>query len=216
MFAPSPRRLTPAAARALIAVAAAQPPAVAAGERRVSAAATNPPLTVGVFGDLPAGEIAAVVEEVGLDGVQLHDPAGPGAGEVRAALSARHLSPLVVKAVPVGPKATSRGAIAELIAAASEEADIVLLDTRSAERFGGTGAVFPWALAREAGKGIPLLVAGGIGPDNAKAALGESGAWGVDVSSGVERSPGMKDAALMSRLLAQVCAADQRQEGLDK
>ena len=73
-----------------------------------------------------------------------------------------------------------------------------------AARFGGTGEVFPWRFARAVGDDTPLLVAGGIDPSNAREALAESVAWGVDVSSGVESSPGVKDARLMEELVASV------------
>jgi len=86
----------------------------------------------------------------------------------------------------------------------------VLLDTHVDGRFGGSGYAFPWELAgeaaRELGPGPAFLVAGGIGPGNARKALARSGAWGVDVSSGVESSPGVKDHGLMERLVAQVGA----------
>ncbi len=60
----------------------------------------------------------------------------------------------------------------------------------------------------EVGEDLQLLVAGGITPDNVRAALDESGAWGVDVSSGVETSPGIKDHLLLRELFRQM-----RQEG---
>jgi phosphoribosylanthranilate isomerase len=77
-----------------------------------------------------------------------------------------------------------------------------LFDTRSAGRFGGTGTPFPWHLAREAAGDIPFLVAGGIGPSNAAEAVAASGAIGVDVSSGLESSPGVKDPDLLRALFA--------------
>ena len=68
----------------------------------------------------------------------------------------------------------------------------------------GTGAAFPWELARESAQGAPLLIAGGIGPGNVRVALERSSARGVDLSSGVETSPGVKDALLMEKIFAQV------------
>jgi phosphoribosylanthranilate isomerase len=224
VFAPSPRRLTPAAARGLIsaaverlrgAAAACKTPADGGPGTDTSAArGVKPgapggpmpgvPLTVGVFGDAPADEIAGVVEEVGLDGVQLHGREGPAGNAVRAALAGREHPPLVIKAVPVAPGETDASGLKEAVARAREEADLVLLDTGAAGWFGGTGSAFPWLLAREAAKGCPLLVAGGIGPQNVGAALAQSGAWGVDVSSGVERSPGVKDPQLMLQLFSRV------------
>jgi phosphoribosylanthranilate isomerase len=213
VFAPSPRRLTPAAARGLIRAVREAPE----GRR--------PPLAIGVFGDEPAEEIALIVREAGLDGVQLHGLAGPRAEEVRAAVGRRDGPLLIVKALPVAPDATRLDDLAATVAAAGEEADVVLLDTKTTGRFGGSGTAFPWRLAREVAGVVPLLVAGGIGPGNARAALGESEAWGVDVSSGVELAPGVKDAGLLARLFAEMDAAtclapagrhaatDERQEG---
>ena len=258
VFAPSPRRLTPAEARGLIDLAAAARPSAEAPRGSAKAAA---PLTVGVFGDVAAAEVARVVEQVGLDAVQLHGQTGPAAAEVREALSgwvcplalggasggARVVegapgvsgpirsaggSPapappamplLIIRAVPMAPEGADPGAVRRAIAAAGAEVDLVLLDTGTMGRFGGTGTTFPWRSAREAGGCGPFLVAGGIGPQNVQAALEESAAWGVDVSSGVESSPGSKDARLTGRLLARVAAMrnatfgvtslDERQEG---
>ncbi|MBN1320485.1 MAG: phosphoribosylanthranilate isomerase [Thermoleophilia bacterium] len=218
VFAPSPRRVTPAAARELAEglVAAAQGTPGGAGgaacagpaSRRPSeaCAGTALPLTVGVFGDVPAGEIARVVDEVGLDAVQLHSARGPGGDAVRAALKDCGRPVTIIQAVPVDPRETDAAALRRAIAAARRQVDVVLLDTQVGARFGGTGKAIPWSLAREAGEG-QVLIAGGIGPYNVEAALHESLAWGVDVSSGVERSPGVKDPELLRQLFARAGAA---------
>ena len=204
VLAPSPRRLTPAAVRGLMGRAGvARPPGT---KRAHSAVRPGIPLAVGVFGDETAEQIARVVVEVGLDGVQLHGLSGPGGASVRAALVGWERPLLIIQAVPVAPEGIDSSALRSQMAAVREEADLVLLDTGVAGRFGGTGTAFPWGLAREAGEGVPFLVAGGIGPENARAALSESGAWGVDVSSGIEVWPGIKDARLMERLIDQVGA----------
>mgnify|MGYP000900736368 FL=1 len=219
VFAPSPRRLTPAAARGLVeglAAATQGSPGiagVAASGAPVSgepgaAAGPAPPLIAGVFGDVPAGEIARVVAEVGLGAVQLHSADGPGGDAVRAALAKNGRPVTIIQAVPVDPRETDAAALRHAVAMARRQADIVLLDTQVGDRFGGTGRALPWSLAGEAGVG-EVLVAGGIGPENVEAALRESKAWGIDVSSGVERSPGVKDARLLRQLFARAAAARQ-------
>jgi phosphoribosylanthranilate isomerase len=239
VFAPSPRRLEPGAARGLLEAAGLGRAAPAAargaadggasprGGARGPGAAAGAPLTVGVFTDADAGEVARVAGEVGLDAVQLHGLAGPSIADVAAALGGRERTVLIIRALPVEPGEGDPVGLSQAIARAHVDADIVLLDTkvsaraaggpapaggpaRAAERFGGSGTAFRWRLAREAAPAVLLLVAGGIGPDNVLAALSESGAWGVDVSSGVESSPGSKSFELMERLVARV------KEGIEK
>jgi len=227
VFAPSPRRLAPDAARRLIERAAETAPSApelvqaSADDQGAFAFPAFPAaasLAVGVFGDVAAEEVARTVEQVGLDAVQLHGRSGPSAGSVRQALAGwerplrlaggrRAETPqgiLIIQAVPVDAHESDPRTLRERIERARADADLILLDSREAGRFGGTGAPFPWGLAAEAAAGSPLLVAGGIGPDNARAALERSAAWGVDVSSGVEVSPGVKDVRLMEQLFVRL------------
>lgn len=193
VFAPSPRRVTPALARDLVRSVAAS-----GGEAA--------PLAVGVFRGMDAEEIAQVVVEAGLGAVQLHDPDGPECGAVRDALATMSRGderpvPLI-RAVPVAPDIDDLAELQATVEQTGAEADLVLLDTKTAGGFGGTGTAFPWRLVSGLRCDAPLLVAGGIGPDNAAQALRESGAWGIDVSSGVESAPGVKDPAALRRLFA--------------
>jgi phosphoribosylanthranilate isomerase len=247
VFAPSARRVEPAAALRLLedagwggrptrASAAAGDEDARAGRgakgRRGLTPSDRLPLTVGVFTDADTGQIAQVVEEVGLDAVQLHGKDGTSAAAVGAALGGDRRVTLIIQAVPVDVEECDGERLREAVARARQQADIVLLDTRvksgpaemstrgavgavaakDSAIFGGSGRSFSWSLAREfAGLGeAPLLVAGGVDPDNALTALSESGAWGIDVSSGVEAAPGVKDAMLMERLVARV------REGIQK
>jgi phosphoribosylanthranilate isomerase len=239
VFAPSPRRLAPVAARLLIErVAATGPPApelaqTSADDQGAFPSGTFPAVAsvaVGVFGDVAAGEVARIVEQVGLDAVQLHGRSGPSAGSVRRALAGwerplrlaggRRTAPpqgiLIIQAVPVDSHESDQRTLRERVEGARADADLILLDSRDAGRFGGTGTPFPWGLAAEAAAASPVLVAGGIGPDNARTALERSAAWGVDVSSGVELSPGIKDVRLMEQLFVRVAesrAAGRRADG---
>lgn len=219
VFAPSPRRVTVEQARELLREAREG----VSGDAALSGAATadsaredhrlSRPLTVGVFGDCSAAEIARIARLVGLDAVQLHGSRGPRVAEVRQALvragqprpqpGGRCVPVLVIQAVAVASEDEDPESLRLAVAAAAGDADLVLLDTRVAGRFGGTGAAFRWGLASDALGQTRFLVAGGIGPENVRAALRESGAWGVDVSSRIEVSPGVKDGRLMTELMGQ-------------
>jgi phosphoribosylanthranilate isomerase len=86
-----------------------------------------------------------------------------------------------------------------------------LLDAFSAENLGGTGEKFNWDLAVEAQKfGKPVFLAGGLTPENVAAAVRQVQPFGVDVSSGVESSPGKKDRAKVRAFIANVRQAEKK------
>lgn len=89
----------------------------------------------------------------------------------------------------------------------------VLLDTYDEALYGGTGRVFPWKRGREI-KGLPVILAGGLTERNVAQAISASGACAVDVSSGVEISPGKKDAEKIKYFARAVVQYDAGAMGL--
>jgi phosphoribosylanthranilate isomerase len=88
------------------------------------------------------------------------------------------------------------------------QTDAWLLDAFVPDRAGGTGSTFNWDLAREAQRhGRPLFLAGGLTPENVADAIRKVQPFGVDVSSGVEASPGRKDPAKVKAFIAAAKAA---------
>ena len=146
---------------------------------------------IGVFVDASAEEIAAAARTCGLTGVQLHSDAG---ADVPARLRAQFGSGLrILRVVHFGTDA------ARLTAEYASDADVdaVLVDSRTAAAVGGTGVAFDWSEARRTvfrGGGARLVAAGGLTPENVREAIQTLLPWGVDVVSGVEASPGRKDA----------------------
>jgi indole-3-glycerol phosphate synthase/phosphoribosylanthranilate isomerase len=141
-------------------------------------------LRVGVFADLPPAEVERVAAEVALDVVQLHGDETP---EQVAGLKRR-----AIKAVPVDEAFTAADALRF-----EGQASGILLDTRATPGgiTGGTGRTFDWSRAREVRERASFLVlAGGLTPENVGVALTAVRPDAVDVSSGVESSPGRKDA----------------------
>jgi phosphoribosylanthranilate isomerase len=79
-----------------------------------------------------------------------------------------------------------------------------LLDVRDDCRFGGTGKTFDWKFAEGVSRVLPVILAGGLKPENVGAAIRNVKPYGVDVCSGVEQSPGRKDAAKLSAFMSEV------------
>jgi phosphoribosylanthranilate isomerase len=167
----------------------------------VYAAAPEGAERVGVFADHTAEFIREAVERCRLDWIQLH---GLEAGEFAAALSSA-LSSKVIRAVRVESAADLEGM-------RDYPADAFLLDAPPADgRLGGTGVVFDWSQAdRLPWRRSRVIVAGGLNPDNVGAAIERLRPGGVDVSSGVESSPGVKDPAKIGDFISAVREADER------
>ena len=141
--------------------------------------------TIGVFRDEGHEVIAATADACGLDAVQLHGRDN-NLGSLRAALP-EHCEIWV--ACGVGDTAEP----------ARTGADRTLFDTRVDGRSGGTGRSFDWAMVAGRPDLPSAFIAGGIGPDNARAAQ-LVGAFGIDVGSAVEAAPGRKDHARLGSL----------------
>lgn len=174
-------------------------PLVVALARRTAAleaACRHRPLVVGVFQNHSSDEIADVVAASGVDLVQLHGAEGSAAA---APDKCGGVPALRVVDVPAD-RTTDRDAAADaILAELTADPVAVLLDTtvRGAGAGGGTGATFDHGLATvlQKERGLPVLVAGGLKPDNVGALVADVGPWGVDVSSGTEAAPGRKDLA---------------------
>ncbi len=139
------------------------------------------PLLVGVFADQPSDEVNEIAEAAGLDLVQL------SGGESAEYL--RKIERPAIRTVHVGEQSTAED-ILELVAGPASAA--IMLDKASAGARGGTGQSFDWELAGELARRLPLLLAGGLTPENVAGAVAEVEPWAVDVSTGVE-TDGAKD-----------------------
>jgi phosphoribosylanthranilate isomerase len=177
-FPKSPRNLDLEAARAL--------GLRARGRARIVA------LTVDADDNLLQG----VIEALDPDVLQLHGKESPD----RVARIGARFGKLTMKAV--GVAAPDDLGVA---AAYEDAADFLLIDAKppkDAVRPGGNGLPFDWRLARDFAPKRPWLLSGGLGPDNIAEAIRATGARGVDVSSGVERAPGVKDEAKIAAFVA--------------
>ena len=140
--------------------------------------------TVGVFVNQPLDEIAGAVDVLGLSHVQLHGDEGPSF----CSAVAQRTGAKVIKALRIGHAADIRD---------SERfhTDFHLLDTAKAGAYGGTGQTWDWGLIAQRRSKVPMLLSGGLTSENVAEAIAAVKPWGVDVASGVEASPGIKDPA---------------------
>jgi phosphoribosylanthranilate isomerase len=147
------------------------------------------PLRVGVFVNASVSELMAAVRTARLDVVQLH-----GEEPVEIAHELQGVA-AVWKVIPMQPDEDAPAV--ELMRAWQPWVDAFLLDTALPGQRGGTGKTFAWhrvpALRQALNRDTPVLVAGGLRPENVGEAIQTACAWGVDVSSGVEAAPGRKD-----------------------
>lgn len=146
--------------------------------------------------------IAALAVRIGVSTIQVHGDVSPDGLRVLHGLAP---DTCLIKAIHVtGPDAVRRAeAYAPL-------ADALLLDSRSADRLGGTGRTHDWAISRRivgAVAPVPVILAGGLTPDNVAGAIEQVRPAGVDVNSGVEDPTGAKDPARMRAFIASARSA---------
>jgi len=164
--------------------------------REMAAASQSDLIRVGVFVNSSAADIRAVVEAVGLDAIQLHGDEPP---EFLLEL-ARELSVPVIRAFRLGPEGTSPiGSYLQCCAQLSCRLRMILVDGYRPGSYGGTGTTFDWKLIEDFSReGItPLILAGGLTPENVAEAIATTRPAAVDVAGGVESSPGRKDPRLV-------------------
>jgi phosphoribosylanthranilate isomerase len=148
---------------------------------------------VGVFVNATLEEIDVTVQAAGLSIVQLHGDEGPVfCGEV-----ARRTGAKVIKASRVRSKAT-------LQHAAAFHTDFHLLDAHVAGLYGGTGQTVDWELVKQHRFASPIILSGGLEPGNVAAAIAATQPFAVDVASGTESSPGIKDPDKLAAFAAAV------------
>lgn len=178
IFAPSPRRIEQTQARLIV---ERLPPFIA---------------TVAVFVDEDNESVKKTMEATCCTVVQLHGSEPPLALEALREWR-------IIKAIRVRRSEDMQ------IMAQYPTASGFILDTYVEGKPGGTGTSFDWSIvARAESHDRPIILAGGLAPENAAAALATVRPYGVDVSSGVELSPGKKDRAKMARFIEIVRAFD--------
>ena len=144
---------------------------------------------VGVFVNASLDDLVAVAETVPLTAIQLHGDEGPS----YCREAGRRTGLKVIKALRVRDAATIR-------ALSAYKTDYHLLDAYVPGRAGGTGERFDWSLVAEHPDKTPVILSGGIRPDNVSEAIETVAPFAIDCSSGVESSPGHKDPDKLEQL----------------
>jgi phosphoribosylanthranilate isomerase len=148
-------------------------------------------VSIGVFRNQAPQRVVEIAQGAGMGGVQL---SGHETAEQTSWI--RERVPFVIKGFAAGDDRIAK--------AADYGADAILLDGANP----GSGQVFDWALSGVAPQGLRLMIAGGLNADNVVAAIASTHAWGVDVVTGVERAPGIKDPVKLRAFIAAAKDAD--------
>jgi phosphoribosylanthranilate isomerase len=155
--------------------------------------------TVAVFVNPTLEKVQRVLMNCRIDSLQFH-------GDESPAFLAQFPADKVIKALPVKDKASLKGLKAFRQSAA------LLLDAYHPKLKGGTGKAFNWDLAKQAKRfGRPVILAGGLNPQNVAEAVVQARPFAVDTASGVEISPGKKDAQKMRAFVANAKKTDNLQ-----
>ena len=162
------------------------PRAVSVAQARAIVRAVPGLLVVGVIADLDVDEARRLATEAELGCLQLHGDETPAA-----------VSPLL----PHAYKAVRVATAEDVARARTYPGNYLLVDAKVEGMLGGSGTTFDWSLVRDLAKERRLTLAGGLTPTNVAEAVKQLAPWCVDVASGVELSPGVKDHAAIAAFL---------------
>ncbi len=188
VFTPSPRQVTTYYAKKIIEILRNK---------------KNNTEVVGVFVNTAVGRVNKIADSCGLDWVQL---SGDEPWQY-----CRELGRPVIKVIRVSRNYKPEKIIADLSYGEkilAKQTHLYLLDSNAPEKFGGTGQPFNWKLARPIAEKFPVIIAGGLTPENVEEAIHTIKPWGVDVSTGVE-TKGAKDLDKILKFINTVKNADE-------
>ena len=160
--------------------------------------ASKGPRLVGLFANQPLDDVNDIVRRCDLDMVQLCGDEPP---EYWARVEADVIKQIKVRDDSLGDTLAS-------VKTVVEAGHTAMLDKYEKGALGGTGLTFDWDIAREVAERFPIMLAGGLTPDNVARAIAKVSPWGVDVSSGVEND-GDKDPIKIRGFASEVARADR-------
>ena len=150
--------------------------------------------TVGVFVNVPYEVIITILDDCDLDKAQLSGDEAPSLLEKFDKRAFKGIRPTSLEA--------AQADVRQFVRPGPPPA--LLVDAYRLGEYGGTGQTGDWAVAQSLAARVPILLAGGLRPDNVAQATSQVQPWGVDVASGVERASGVKDKAKMKRFIEEV------------
>lgn len=168
-------------------------PALAAG---IARSVRRRAQLVGVFVNPTLDEVAWAADVIGLTHLQLHGDEGAAF----CAEAGRRTGCRVIKAAPIDSAADLRQM------QSYRNVDLHLLDTAAGASRGGTGRTWDWSLAAQHRGPVPVVLSGGLTAENVGKGISVVSPWAVDVASGVEAAPGVKEPARMEAFFAAVAA----------
>jgi phosphoribosylanthranilate isomerase len=189
VFAPSRRQVTPEIASEIL---------------KAVRSTDCHPATVGVFVNESPATINSIADSLQLDWIQL-------SGDENWDYCTEIEKP-VIKVIHITQDTTGRDILAEIQAGYGKLGNrkcLHLLDTGQADIYGGTGKSFDWHIAKDICTRFPVIIAGGLNPDNAVDLINEVNPWGIDVSSGVEIN-GQKNTAKIRTFISNVRTLDHQ------
>ncbi|MDQ4076353.1 MAG: phosphoribosylanthranilate isomerase [Chloroflexota bacterium] len=160
------------------------------------------PTMVGVFVDESPKYVRTIMETVRLDLAQLHGSEPP--------VEVQMLAPDAFKAIRPRTRGDAEALAATYTRVLADVPDVphFLVDTYHPWKMGGTGETIEWAIPQVLARRFRILLAGGLTPDNVATAIERVQPWGVDVASGVEQQPGVKDHQRVREFVQRAKATD--------